>query len=184
MSSSSDNQPVSQPNLYESFVQEFVRHEPSLRSFIRPLVRSWNDVEEVLQQSSLVLWRKYPDFEPGSDFLSWACTIARFEVLHFRRARARDRHLFGEELISLLADEASAEASHRERERMALDTCIERLPSHQRELIQKCYMGGMNINVVAGSLGRSATSLYKALNRIRQLLLECIERSLAEAPVQ
>ncbi len=177
---SSGDQSVPQRDLYESFVQLFARHEPSLRSFVRPLVRTWDDVEEVIQQTCLVLWRKYADFRPGSDFLTWSCTIARFEVLKFRRSRARDRHLFGEELIALLADEGAEESRRKESERRALDVCIERLRPPQRELIERCYGSGMNINEVAESLGRSATGLYKALNRIRQALFECIERSLAQ----
>jgi RNA polymerase sigma-70 factor (ECF subfamily) len=137
-------------------------------------------MEEVVQQTSVVLWRKYGDFEPGTDFQIWACTIARFEVLKYRRARARDRHLFGEELISLLAEEGAEETARRERERRALDDCIQRLPPRQRELIERCYGGGMSIKEAAQSLGRSPTSLYKALDRIRLMLLKCIEGSLAQ----
>ena len=179
MSAFDGDQVSSQKDSYESFVQVFARHEPGLRAFVRPLVPTWDDMDEVIQQTCVVLWRKYGDFEPGTDFLSWACTIARFEVLKYRRTRARDRHLFGEELIVLLADEGAAEATQRERERRALDGCIEKLQPRHRELIRRCY-SGTSIKEVAESLGRSATSLYKMLNRIRVGLLECIERSLAE----
>jgi RNA polymerase sigma-70 factor (ECF subfamily) len=169
-----------QDRAYESFVQVFVRHEPGLRSFVRPLVPTWDDLDEVIQQTCLVLWRKYVEFEAGTDFLSWACTIARFEALKHRRTRARDRHVFGEELLALLADEGAAESALRERERRALDACVERLHPKQRELIRRCYGGGATIKEAAQSLGRSATSLYKALDRIRLALLECIERTLAQ----
>lgn len=165
---------------YASFVQLFARHEPGLRAFVRPLVFTWDDTQEVIQQTCLVLWSKYSDFQPESDFLSWACTIARFEVLKFRRTRARDRHQFGEELLAPLADEAAAESARRERERRALDGCVSRLLPPQRELIERCYSGGSSIKEVAVSLGRSAKGLYKALDRIRLLLLDCMERSLAQ----
>jgi RNA polymerase sigma-70 factor (ECF subfamily) len=172
--------PSGRDESYESFVQVFVRHEPGLRSFVRPLVPTWDDVEEVMQQTCLVLWREFGQFEPGTNFLSWACTIARFEVLKYRRARARDRHLFGEDLLVLLADEGAAEADRRDRERRALNGCIERLLPPQRELVKRCYSDGATIKAVAESLGRSATSLYKALDRIRLLLLACIEQTLAQ----
>src|SRR5688572_13107146 len=87
----------------QSFVPTFVRHEPVLRAFLRPLVPRLDDLDEVMQQTSIVLLRKYAEFEPGTDFLAWACTIARFEVLTYRRAKARDRHVFSEQLLSLLA---------------------------------------------------------------------------------
>jgi len=165
---------------YESFVQIFVRHEPALRSFVRPMVPTVEDMQEVIQQTCLVLWRKVGEFEQGTNFLSWACTIARFEVLKYRRTRARDPHLFSDELLVLLADEGAAESDLRERERRALDHCIERLQPRQRELIRRCYAGGTTIKEAAKNLGRSATGLYKALNRIRLLLLECIQRRLAQ----
>jgi RNA polymerase sigma-70 factor (ECF subfamily) len=174
------HQPSDRDASYESFVQLFARHEPGLRSFVRPLVPTCDDMDEVIQQTCLVLWRKYGEFEPGSEFLKWACTVARFEVLKHRRAKARDRHLFGEELIALLADEGAAESARRERERRALDACIDRLGPQPRELIRRCYAGGARINEIARSLGRSATGLYKALDRIRLLLLECIELHLAQ----
>jgi RNA polymerase sigma-70 factor (ECF subfamily) len=137
-------------------------------------------MEEVVQQTCVVLWQKFPEYEEGTDFLAWACTIARFETLKHRRRRARDRHLFAEELLVLLADEGAAEAARRERERRALDGCIARLPRQQQELIQRCYCGAGSIKEAAESLGRSAKGLYKALDRIRRQLLECIESALAQ----
>jgi RNA polymerase sigma-70 factor (ECF subfamily) len=183
MTAIGDDQSPQQAERYESFVQAFARHEPGLRSFVRPLVPAWNDMQEVIQETCVVLWRKYDQFEPGTDFLSWACTVARFEALKYRRARARDRHLFGEELIALLADEGVVEAEVRERERRALERCVQKLPHRQRELIERCYSGGASIKEVAVSLGRSATGLYKALDRIRAILMQCIEHSLAQEGV-
>ena len=172
--------PSGHDQVYERFVQAFARHEPALRSFVRPLVPTWDDLDEVIQQTCIVLWRKFGEFQEGTDFCAWACTVARFEVLKHRRQQARDRHMFSEELIALLADEGVEETAQRERERRALDACVQRLPPRQRELVQRCYGGSGTIKEVAESLGRSATSLYKALDRIRQMLLTCIEHALEQ----
>ena len=177
---SGGEKPVQPGAAYESFVVLFARHQPLLRAFVRPMVFTWDDMEEVMQQTSVVLWRKYGDFEEGTDFLAWACTIARYEVLKFRRTRARDRHIFGEELLAMLADEGAAELAQRERERKALELCVEGLRPEHRELIRRCYGRGTTIKEAAKSLGRSATGLYKALDRIRVLLLGCIEKRLAQ----
>jgi RNA polymerase sigma-70 factor (ECF subfamily) len=164
---------------YAAFVQAFALCEPALRGFIRSLVPTRDDMDEVIQQTSVVLWRKYDEFDPGTDFRNWAFTVARFEVLKYRRTRARDRHVFSEELLALLADEGVAEAEQRESERRALEQCIERLAPRQRELIEQCYDGSSTIRQVAESLRRSAGALYKALDRLRSTLLDCIEQSLA-----
>ncbi len=42
---------------YEVFVKLLVEHEPRVRSFLRGLLPTWNDVEEVAQEASLVAWR-------------------------------------------------------------------------------------------------------------------------------
>ena len=55
---------------YEEFVRIFTRHEPRLRAFVRSLLPTWDDVDEVMQETSLVLWRKWNDFDPESDFKS------------------------------------------------------------------------------------------------------------------
>ena len=66
---------------YEEFVRLFVAHEGRLRAFIRALLPTWADVDEVMQETSLVAWRKFARFERGTNFMAWAATIARFEAL-------------------------------------------------------------------------------------------------------
>jgi RNA polymerase sigma-70 factor (ECF subfamily) len=165
---------------YEQFVQLFVRHEPAIRGFVRSLFPAAQHADEILQETCLVLWRKFGEFEPGTDFLAWALTIARFEALKFRRKLARDRHVFSPDLLATLAEEAAAEIDRRQEERRALETCIQRLPQKQRDLIRAAYVPGVTIKEVAEQVGRSATSLYKALNRLRLLLLKCIQARIAE----
>ena len=53
---------------------------------------------------SLVMWRKWDQFDPETEFMNWARVIARFEVLKFRRTMGRDRHVFHGDLMKLLAD--------------------------------------------------------------------------------
>ena len=93
---------------YEQFIRLFVAQEGRLRAFLRTLVPSLGELDEVMQETSLVAWQKFSQFEPGTDFLAWVATIARFEALRWRRDRAADRLVFSEQLCELLADEALA----------------------------------------------------------------------------
>ena len=165
---------------YEQFVSLFTRNEPALRAFIRSLLPSWDDAVEVMQNTSLVLWRKFDTFDQKTEFLKWAFVVARFEVLKYRRTIARDRHVFDEDLVQRLAEEAADESDVLEAERKALGSCLAKLPDQQRELVESAYAPGMKIKVLAKQIGKSATALYKSLNRTRQQLLNCIERSLAK----
>ena len=165
---------------YELFVTLFTRNEPALRAFIRSLVPSWDDAIEVMQNTSLVLWRKFDTFDPDTEFLKWAFVVARFEVLKYRRTMARDRHIFDEELVKQLAEEAIDESDSLEAERHALQACLAKLPEQQQKLVKAAYEPGTKIKDLAQQIGKSATALYKTINRMRQLLLACIERTVAQ----
>lgn len=160
---------------YEAFVSLFTRHEPGLRAFVRSLTFSWDDANEVMQNTGLVLWRKFDEFDPDTDFMRWACVVARFEVLAWRRDKARDRHVFDEDLVNLLAEEAEEKHEVLSDERRALETCLRKLPEKQRKIVMSAYEPGVRLNQVAAALGKTATAFYKTLNRARGGLLKCIE---------
>ncbi len=56
----------------------------------------------------MVLWQKFGEFDATRDFRKWAFGVARYEVLAFLRDRARDRHVFDDDLVTKLADDAAA----------------------------------------------------------------------------
>ena len=144
-----------------------------------PLLRCAADAEEVVQQTSLVLWRKFDSFEKETSFLAWACRIAKFEVFNHRRRISRDRHVFSDELIGLLAEQARPRAARFQAEQQALSGCLEHLHSRQRDIIERCYSEETSMKEIAQTMGCTANSLYKRLNRIRDALLRCIRRTLA-----
>jgi RNA polymerase sigma-70 factor (ECF subfamily) len=163
---------------YEQFIRLFVAQEGRLRAFLRTLVPSLDELDEVMQETSLVAWRKFSQFEPGTDFLAWVATIGRFEALRWRRDRAADRLVFSEQLCELLADEALAETETREAERRALDLCLEKLPTRQWQWLAAAYQPGVKFREVAQTSGKSVEAFYKMLQRVRALLSQCIQGEL------
>ena len=71
------------------FGRLFVRDEARIYGYIRSLVVHRADAEDLLQETASVLWQKFHEFQPGSNFLAWAMSIARFQVRHFRRKEAQ-----------------------------------------------------------------------------------------------
>lgn len=175
--------PSPDDNLYERFVQLFVAHEARLRSFVRALLPRWDDVDEVMQETSLVAWRKFAQFEQGTSFLAWAGAIARFEALKQQRKHSRDRLVFSNEVLDLLAREGIEESEPLERERAALEHCLESLDPPQRELLQGSYAPGARLHEVAAKTGKSVQAFYKTIQRIRLALLDCIDRRLRHEAV-
>jgi RNA polymerase sigma-70 factor, ECF subfamily len=163
------------------FADHLRGHQTRLFGYLHSLVRDLNDADDLFQQTTLVLWRKFDEFDPTRSFFAWACGIARFEVANFLRGRSRDRLYFTDELNLLLveAQEELADAELDDR-RDALTKCIEKLRDRDRELLDACYASPTGIHDAAGRDGRSPQSVYNSLRRIRRALFECIHRTLAE----
>ena len=155
------------------FLRLYVEHEEGLRSFVRSLVPTLEDSREVMQEVAAVLWRKFETLESTDDFRRWSFGVARFEAFNFNRARQRERLVFDDELLGLLAQEAEDESANQEMEARALEQCLQKLPEAQRVLVQAAYAPGVRIDELARASGRSAMSLYKSLHRIRIALVDC-----------
>jgi RNA polymerase sigma-70 factor (ECF subfamily) len=163
----------------ERFLQLFLAHERRIFGFLLALVPAWSDAEDLLQESSVVMWRKLDEFEPGTDFAAWALSIARYQVLSYRKKQRRERVFFSERTLEMLADQMAALGRSEDARRDALEHCIARLNTRDRELVRLRYVSGATTQGVADSLGRSVQAVYKALNKIHEQLLMCIRRTLA-----
>ncbi|MEM1294659.1 MAG: sigma-70 family RNA polymerase sigma factor [Verrucomicrobiota bacterium] len=161
-------------NKHDQFLQLYVENEESLRGFVRSLVPTLEDAREVMQQTASILWRKFDELDSQENFRPWAFGVARFEALSFRRDRARDRHFFSSELMSLLEAEAALAGEESSNEERALEQCLRKLPRGQRSLVESAYVPGVRIDELAKEAGRTPMSLYKALHRIRMALADCI----------
>lgn len=175
MMSSRGEEPDSENARYEEFVARFAHHEPDLRRFIRSLLPTWTDADEVLQQTAIVLWRKFDLYDPTTNFMKWACVVARFEALAYRRKMARDRLVFREDVMEVLSEESLEEIDRRDREHEALRECLGGLPEKQRQLVTLAYTPGVKVKELAAEAGSSAAAFYMRLKRIRRQLLECVE---------
>jgi len=132
-----------------------------------------------MQEVTVVLWRKFGQLAAEEEFRRWAFGVARYEVLAWRRDKARDRHVFGDAVLELLAAEASQGAGTLDAQREALEECLQKLPPEQRAMVNAAYADGARIDRLAAQSGRTAMALYKVLHRIRLALTECTRRVLA-----
>jgi RNA polymerase sigma-70 factor (ECF subfamily) len=163
----------------EEFVQLFTRYQRRVYLFILSQISDATEAEEVLQEANMVILRKCDQFEMGTNFLAWACSVARFEILKYRDRHKRDRHHFSSDFLELVAGETVRRDTLTEVRREALTNCITKLNDSDRELIQLRYATGNDGNTVAEKLGRPRNSIYQSLGRIRKVLLDCVQRTLA-----
>jgi RNA polymerase sigma-70 factor (ECF subfamily) len=171
--------PTSDDAAAAAFVALLVEHRHRLFAFILKQLSHHADAEDVFQRTSLVLWKKMEDYEPGRSFFHWACGVAFNEVRNFIATERRRRPRFDSELLDLLAKEAEDEADLSDARLDALRSCVSRLPEAQRQVLELCYSDTGSISEVAATLGRHRDALYKQLERLRETLLDCIRLRLA-----
>lgn len=151
-----------------------------LLRYVASLVGNRHDAEDVLQRASVVMWRRFATFEPGTDFVAWATTVAFYEVRNFQRITGRSRLQFDDELMRTLAAERAQNVQQWNARAEALEICMEKLDATNRDLVEAIYTRGMEINALAQQQGRAPQTLYNKLNFIRRALAECVQRRMAE----
>jgi len=164
----------------EHFAELLRENRSRLFGFLHAIVRNLADTDDVFQQTTLALWRRFETYDASRSFLAWACGVARLEAATWLRQRSRDRLRFSDNLTQLLID-SFAEIDDREisDRQAALPGCLEKLDEPNRRLIAECYERGTEVAVIAQRLGRTAPSVHNTLHRIRRMLFECIERKIA-----
>lgn len=177
------------PVTHDEFVTLLTSAQMRLYAFICTLVIDRADADEVLQETNLALWQQSERFQPGTDFLAWACRVAHFRVLRLRDLRKRERVQLDDTVIELLATESIEEqrlharlaAEDYERRRLALVACLEELSERNRSALTMRYQGGHSLTAIGDQFGRTANAVAQLLHRIRSALRDCVDQRLAES---
>ncbi|HET6407908.1 MAG TPA: sigma-70 family RNA polymerase sigma factor [Chthoniobacteraceae bacterium] len=162
----------------ESVNALFVQFSPEIRGFILALMPNMSRADDVFQETFLTVSRKAADFQPGTNFLAWACTIARFKVLEAGRKRPNDLQPMSEEVLESLSA-VVPEPVNQEHELQLLNECMEELHPHTRRAMELRYEQGHKPAEIARRLSWTAESVYVVLSRARAALRDCVTRKLS-----
>ena len=145
------------------------------------LVQNLADAEDLYQQTALLLWEKFDQFQRGTDFGAWAVTVAHYQALNFLRRQSRRKTLFSDAALARLAavqlDLKTSDFSARSE---ALSSCLEALPDRSKQMLRLRYQGDQSLQQIAEQERRSVGSIYTAISRIRKALMSCIESRVAQ----
>ena len=161
-------------NLGEEFTRLLVCHQKRIHGLILALVPNGADAADILQETCVVMWRKFSEFEPGSDFGAWSLRVARFQVMSYYSRQQRARARFSDETIDRLEAQLAQPQWDAPAHAEALDHCLGKLKPRELELIRLRYEGNASVAEIAGSKGATVHAIYKALNRIHLALFNCI----------
>jgi RNA polymerase sigma-70 factor, ECF subfamily len=168
-----------QPHQAEELAALWAASQSTVSAFIRTLVPDYQQADEVVQRVAVTLVRKYDQYDQSRPFAAWAIGVAKFEVLYYRRERATDRHLFGDDIVEQIASRYEALAEESDPLRDALKNCLDQVEGRSRHVIELRYKRGLSSAAIAAEMQLSSGAVRMLLSRVRDSLRRCIEGRLS-----
>lgn len=166
------------------FVKLLMEHRSRLQSFVHALLRDPHLTEDVLQEMAVVLWEKFADFRPGSDFAAWARDVAYREIMSARRQEWRARRplseAFARAIWTAYQRRRDVDVPPPTEQREALRRCLDRLDEGLRRVLDWRYAGGRSSEEIGAKLKRTAQAVDAMIYRSKRALEACVKRRLAE----
>ena len=166
-------------------VREFSELVAASRSrvygYIYAMVHNKADADDIYQQTTLLMWEKFGDFEIGTSFGSWGLQIAHNNIRNFQRSHTR-KHLlfFSEPVMEKLAGSYQSMAEKESEERLeVLLRCIKEIPERNQRILRLRYGENVSVCELAKREGKAEANVYQILSRLRKALFECIQTRLA-----
>lgn len=163
------------------FVNQLTACQHRIYAFILTLVPNWSDADDLMQETTEVMWRKFQDEEHIHDFCAWGKAIARNKIMNFYAKKKRERILFDDSLLKDVMEREEKTSLQEELRVRTLQKCMGKLRPNDRQLIQILYAHELTIKKLAEEVKRPVQGLYKAMARIHHTLVQCVRRSLSTA---
>ena len=164
----------------EAFVEIMTRYQGRLYGYALSLTADPEAANDLLQETNVVLWENWKEFELGTNFKAWSFRIAHFQFMAQRQRRLRDKLCFGDNLVAVIAVEAKEMDETYEQRIASLASCLERLKPRWREIIRLRYQEDLAVQRMAAQIGLSANAISQLLFRARRSLIECFRREQAK----
>ncbi len=156
----------------------FLSSEKEIFRYVAVLVPRVADAQDVVQQTAIALWKKFEQYDPAQPFTPWACRFALLEARQFLRRDQRWGTFLDDGLVDSLVERRAALGEEMDRRFSHLGDCLRKLAPEQRQTVERYYYERVPVEQLAAQTSRSVEAIYKALQRIRQALFDCVTRAL------
>ena len=160
------------------FLRLLMANQKRIYAFILATVPNRQDADDLFQETVLLMWSKFDDFQRGTSFVAWGITVAKYQILSVRKRHAVRSLHFSAMAMELLHSESDAFLEQMDSRTQALRVCIRKLNPRDYELICLRYQDELAPRSIAQQMGRSVQSIYKRMARIHETLLRCVRRAL------
>ncbi len=160
------------------FMSILVPNQRRILAFILSMVPNKQYTEDILQETLAEMWNKFDQFEIGTDFVAWGCTIAKYKVIEFRRKVMNSKLQFNDSLIRILEIESDQKLKKMSCYIDALQQCMQKLTMKEVGFLKQRYENDLTLTKIASRTGISIQGVHKAISIIHSKLVRCIRTSL------
>lgn len=160
----------------ERFVSLLASNQHRILAFIQSIVFNRADSEDIMQDTSTIMWRKFDEYKPGTDFTAWGITIAKFRILEHKKKKKT--FFLSDETLLLLANQSETMVPELEMRFEALEHCIKKLNSTDLKLLDLRFSSHYSAKDIANRVGTTLNMVYRHMSRIKSLLIHCVKKQL------
>lgn len=160
------------------FAQQWTQVQPIVASYVRSMILSFHDAEDVIQEVAVAFAMSFERYDPERPSVPWVLSIARHKVIDYIRAKGQAPTVFDEKTLEFLARAYASVQDESQEIQEALQGCMQRLNERPRHVVNLRYMRDMSLTEIAQRLGMSNNAVYVMLHRVKDAQAECVQRKL------
>jgi RNA polymerase sigma-70 factor (ECF subfamily) len=159
---------------YEGFLSLFRTNEDRIFGFILTFLPNLARAEDILQETMIIMWRKFGEFESGTNFGAWGIKIARFNLYKYHRSEQSNIVHFDSDVLDVISrNVADVEEATTNSHIDALLHCFEKLEKKSKQIILLRYENNCGVPEISKKIGRPLRDTYRILSRIQHALQKC-----------
>lgn len=163
----------------QEFIQLLVAGQSRIYAYIMAMVANRNDADDIMQETTSMMWQRFGTFETGTDIVTWGIAIARYRILEFRRKKKKDSKIqFSDRTFAELEKESQTRIRDIDHYISALRNCVQKLPSRDKILVNLKYEQSLAVKDISMRIGKTVQNVYYHLSRIHTLLLSCVQKTI------
>lgn len=169
-------------NKHKLFMRFALLSQKELYVYILSLILCPSDADDILQDVLAVMWTKFDDFRPGTDFVAWGKAIARYKVMDFLRKSKASKLHYDSDVLDLI-ESKSSQAHNLTDYTKAMQDCLKKLSEKYMDVLRMRYVHDMSFKQMSLKLGVSKQTVHRTVSRIHALLVKCIHHTLSGSEV-
>ncbi|AQT67837.1 RNA polymerase sigma factor [Anaerohalosphaera lusitana] len=178
------NHDITEASKASAYLRLFVTNQKRIQTYILMLVPNHNDADDIFQEVATVMWSKFDQFKPGTNFAAWGIKIAHNCVRAHYRKQSKQSKILEHDVLDIIANRTGElmdqQTDPQSRYVDALRKCLGKLDTKDRKIVQMRYEQGLPPQQIADRFSRNRMGIYRTLSRIHNVLVQCIRHRLVE----